>query len=252
MSRPTVQKIRRYFDAPLIITVMKISKSGHSVQFGLASLHQYVDDPEEVYFVKSPKSFLGANGLKPQQVALFEDLVCAMMLHIKQQAQSQLSEQITQAVIGRPINFQGLGGDDANAQAQGILERAATRAGFNDVVFQFEPVAAGLDFEATLNDEKRVLVVDIGGGTTDCSLLLMGPQWRQKPTVRIACWATAAAVSAVTIWISPAFKCLMPLLGMGGETEKALRCRYCRGMRWRLTTSRRRAILQRRQRTYAQ
>ena len=54
----------------------------NSVQFGLASLHQYVEDPEEVYFVKSPKSFLGASGLKPQQVALFEDLVCAMMLHI--------------------------------------------------------------------------------------------------------------------------------------------------------------------------
>ena len=45
----------------------------NSVQFGLASLHQYVEDPEEVYFVKSPKSFLGASGLKPQQVALFED-----------------------------------------------------------------------------------------------------------------------------------------------------------------------------------
>jgi hypothetical chaperone protein len=80
---------------------------GNSVQFGLASLHQYVEDPQEVYFVKSPKSFLGASGLKPQQVALFEDLVCAMMLHIKLQAQTQLPETIDQAVIGRPINFQG-------------------------------------------------------------------------------------------------------------------------------------------------
>ena len=78
----------------------------NSVQFGLASLQQYVEDPEEVYFVKSPKSFLGASGLKPQQVALFEDLVCAMMLHIKLQAESQLPELIDQAVIGRPINFQ--------------------------------------------------------------------------------------------------------------------------------------------------
>ncbi len=57
--------------------------------------------------MKSPKSFLGASGLKPQQVALFEDLVCAMMLHIRQQAQAQLPEAITQAVIGRPINFRG-------------------------------------------------------------------------------------------------------------------------------------------------
>lgn len=196
---------------------------GNSVQFGLASLHQYVDDPEEVYFVKSPKSFLGANGLKPQQVALFEDLVCAMMLHIKQQAQSQLSEQITQAVIGRPINFQGLGGDDANAQAQGILERAATRAGFNDVVFQFEPVAAGLDFEATLNDEKRVLVVDIGGGTTDCSLLLMGPQWRQKADRQDSLLGhSGCRIGGNDLDIALAFKCLMPLLGMGGETEKGI------------------------------
>ncbi|HBV9291612.1 TPA: molecular chaperone [Klebsiella aerogenes] len=196
---------------------------GNSVQFGLASLHQYVDDPEEVYFVKSPKSFLGANGLKPQQVALFEDLVCAMMLHIKQQAQSQLSEQITQAVIGRPINFQGLGGDDANAQAQGILERAATRAGFNDVVFQFEPVAAGLDFEATLNDEKRVLVVDIGGGTTDCSLLLMGPQWRQKADRQDSLLGhSGCRIGGNDLDIALAFKYLMPLLGMGGETEKGI------------------------------
>ncbi|ENZ7340261.1 molecular chaperone [Klebsiella aerogenes] len=196
---------------------------GNSVQFGLASLHQYVDDPEKVYFVKSPKSFLGANGLKPQQVALFEDLVCAMMLHIKQQAQSQLSEQITQAVIGRPINFQGLGGDDANAQAQGILERAATRAGFNDVVFQFEPVAAGLDFEATLNDEKRVLVVDIGGGTTDCSLLLMGPQWRQKADRQDSLLGhSGCRIGGNDLDIALAFKCLMPLLGMGGETEKGI------------------------------
>ncbi|GHK49217.1 hypothetical protein ECZU08_48130 [Escherichia coli] len=84
-----------------------IDVTAKSVQFGLSSLAQYIDDPEEVWFVKSPKSFLGASGLKPQQVALFEDLVCAMMLHIRQQAQAQLPEAITQAVIGRPINFRG-------------------------------------------------------------------------------------------------------------------------------------------------
>ncbi len=86
-----------------------IEVGAQSVQFGLASLAHYIDDPQEVWFVKSPKSFLGASGLKPQQVALFEDLVCAMMVHIRHTAHSQLPEAITQAVIGRPINFQGLG-----------------------------------------------------------------------------------------------------------------------------------------------
>ena len=196
---------------------------GNSVQFGLASLKQYIDDPEEVYFVKSPKSFLGASGLKPQQVAVFEDLVCSMMLHIRQQAQSQLQETIEQAVIGRPINFQGLGGDEANTQAVGILQRAAQRAGFRDVVFQYEPVAAGLDFEASLSEEKRVLVVDIGGGTTDCSLLLMGPQWRTRHDREQSLLGhSGCRVGGNDLDIALAFKSLMPLLGMGGETEKGI------------------------------
>ncbi|SFX79161.1 hypothetical chaperone protein [Kosakonia radicincitans] len=200
-----------------------IEVNAASVQFGLASLRQYVSDPEEVYFVKSPKSFLGASGLKPQQIALFEDLVCAMMLHIRQQAETQLPESINQAVIGRPINFQGLGGDDANAQAQGILERAAKRAGFRDVVFQYEPVAAGLDFEATLSEEKRVLVVDIGGGTTDCSILLMGPQWHARQDRAASLLGhSGCRVGGNDLDIALAFKSLMPLLGMGGQTEKGI------------------------------
>ena len=200
-----------------------IEVQGNSVQFGLASLKQYIDDPEEVYFVKSPKSFLGASGLKPQQVAVFEDLVCSMMLHIRQQAQTQLQETIEQAVIGRPINFQGLGGDEANTQAVGILQRAAQRAGFRDVVFQYEPVAAGLDFEASLSEEKRVLVVDIGGGTTDCSVLLMGPQWRTRHDREQSLLGhSGCRVGGNDLDIALAFKSLMPLLGMGGETEKGI------------------------------
>lgn len=171
-----------------------IDVTAKSVQFGLSSLAQYIDDPEEVWFVKSPKSFLGASGLKPQQVALFEDLVCAMMLHIRQQA-----------------------------QAQGILERAAKRAGFRDVVFQYEPVAAGLDYEATLQEEKRVLVVDIGGGTTDCSLLLMGPQWRSRLDREASLLGhSGCRIGGNDLDIALAFKNLMPLLGMGGETEKGI------------------------------
>ncbi|CAK9885370.1 MAG: Chaperone protein DnaK [Candidatus Erwinia impunctatus] len=103
-----------------------------------------------------------------------------MMSTIRQRAETQVDGVIQQAVIGRPINFQGMGGDDANQQAESLLYRAAQRAGFKEIEFQFEPVAAGLDYEATLTRETCVMVVDIGGGTTDCSLLLMGPQWRKQ------------------------------------------------------------------------
>ncbi|QCR35325.1 molecular chaperone [Nissabacter sp. SGAir0207] len=200
-----------------------ISVNGDSVLFGLSALAHYAEDPEEVYFVKSPKSFLGANGLKPQQIALFEDLVCAMMFHIKRQAEGELQQSITQTVIGRPVNFQGTGGDEANQQAQGILQRAAERAGFRDIAFQFEPVAAGLDFEATLQEEKTVLVVDIGGGTTDCSVLLMGPQWHgQADRQQSLLGHSGCRVGGNDLDIMLAFRQLMPLCGMGSQTTKGL------------------------------
>jgi hypothetical chaperone protein len=200
-----------------------IPVKSNSVLFGLEALAHYIADPEEVYFVRSPKSFLGANGLKPQQIALFEDLVCAMMFHIKRQAEAVLQSSIEQAVIGRPINFQGIGGEEANRQAQGILQRAATRAGFKEIEFQFEPVAAGLDFEATLSEEKIVLVVDIGGGTTDCSLLLMGPQWRDRADRQHSLLGhSGCRVGGNDLDIMLAFKQLMPLFGMGGETAKGI------------------------------
>ncbi|XYK65213.1 molecular chaperone [Serratia nematodiphila] len=200
-----------------------IPVNGDSVLFGLQALTHYMEDPEEVYFVRSPKSFLGANGLKPQQIALFEDLVCAMMFHIKRQAEKVLQTGIDQAVIGRPINFQGIGGDEANRQAQGILQRAAERAGFKDIEFQFEPVAAGLDFEATLSEEQTVLVVDIGGGTTDCSVLLMGPQWRDRADRQQSLLGhSGCRVGGNDLDIMLAFKQLMPLFGLGGETAKGI------------------------------
>jgi len=144
--------------------------------FGKAALEKYLEDPEEGYYIKSPKSFLGASGLAPMQIQLFEDIVAAMMSNVKKLTEEKLQREITQTVIGRPINFQGLHGEESNRQAINVLTNAAKRIGFKDVEFQFEPVAAGFEFEASLSKETRVLVVDIGGGTSDCSMLLMGPE----------------------------------------------------------------------------
>lgn len=150
------------------------------IVFGQAALDLYLKDPRDVYYVKSPKSFLGASGLHEVQISFFEDLVCAMMANIKHTAEQQLQHTITDTVIGRPINFHGCGGELANQQAEAILIKAAKRAGFRHIEFQFEPVAAGLEYEAALAQDQTVLVVDIGGGTTDCSLIKMGPSYRGK------------------------------------------------------------------------
>jgi hypothetical chaperone protein len=184
------------------------------LMFGQAALDCYLADPEFVYYVKSPKSFLGVNGLHDIQIRFFEDLVCAMMANIKQQSEASLQKMITHTVIGRPVNFQGLNSERANQQAENILYRAAKRAGFHEVVFQFEPVAAGLDYENQLTEDKTVLVVDIGGGTTDCSLLRMGPTYRKiRDRQESLLGHSGCRVGGNDLDIHLAFNRLMPAFG---------------------------------------
>ncbi len=185
--------------------------------FGQAALARYLDEPEEGYYIKSPKSFLGASGLVDAQINLFEDIVAAMMLNIKRLTETAEQRDITQAVIGRPINFQGLKGEESNRQAISVLTNAAKRVGFKDVEFQYEPVAAGFEYEASLTQETKVLVVDIGGGTTDCSMLLMGPEFKSSITRESHLLAhSGIRVGGNDFDIQLALKGIMPNLGMNG------------------------------------
>ncbi|MCG9595424.1 molecular chaperone [Vibrio sp. Isolate25] len=193
------------------------------VRFGQQALELYLEDPKDVYYVKSPKSFLGVTGLRDMQLAFFEDLVCAMMANIKTQTEYALQKEVSQTVIGRPINFLGRGGNESNVQAEGILRRAASRAGFRDIEFQFEPLAAGLDYEASLTTDKNVLVVDIGGGTTDCSFVQMGPTWcgKQDRTQSLIAHS-GQRIGGNDLDIFTAFKCFMQAFGMGSTSQSGL------------------------------
>ena len=149
-----------------------ISLEAEDVRFGEDALEAYLDDPEYTYYIKSPKSFLGTTGLREGQLVFFEDLVCAMMANVKRNVESALDQAVSQAVIGRPINFHRLGGEASNQQAEKILNRAARRAGFTDIEFQFEPVAAGLDYEATLSAETLLAHSGkmVGGNDIDIAI----------------------------------------------------------------------------------
>ncbi|MBO1271718.1 MULTISPECIES: molecular chaperone [Shewanella] len=200
-----------------------IDLQAEDLLFGQAALALYLAHPQDLYYVKSPKSFLGAMGLHEVQLSFFEDLVCAMMANIKRRAEQVTQQTIDDAVIGRPINFQGSGGEESNRQAENILRRAANRAGFRQVEFQFEPVAAGLEYEAGLTQEQIVLVVDIGGGTTDCSLLRMGPNWRKKKDRSGSLLAhSGQRVGGNDLDIHLAFRQLMPYFGLGSLLDSGL------------------------------
>lgn len=190
------------------------------LSFGQQALNNYLEEPEEGYYIKSPKSFLGASGLLPQQIDLFEDIVAAMMSNVKTLTEKALGRSVSQTVIGRPINFQGLKGEESNQQAISVLTKAAKRVGFKDVEFQFEPVAAGFEYEASLVQETKVLVVDIGGGTTDCSMLLMGPE-QAKHTNRQQDLLSHSGerVGGNDFDIAAALKGIMPSFGLNSRLK---------------------------------
>lgn len=193
------------------------------IQFGQSALDLYLDDPKYVYYVKSPKSFLGTTGLREAQIVFFEDLVCAMMANIKSKTEVALNKVVDDVVIGRPINFHGRGGKKSNQQAETILRRAAGRVGFKNIEFQFEPVAAGLEYESTLNEDKTVLVVDIGGGTSDCSMIEMGPSWKGKSNREASLLAhSGVRVGGNDLDIAMAYKQFMTTFGLGSNQLSGL------------------------------
>ncbi len=114
---------------------LDLANNETGLHIGSAAIAEYIDFPEDGYFVKSPKSFFGAIGLKPQQIAFFEDIATAMIMQIKQRAERQLGQNITHTVIGRPVNFQAIGGEQSNQQAlifspQQQNERVSKRLSF--------------------------------------------------------------------------------------------------------------------------
>ncbi|MGB1092229.1 MAG: molecular chaperone, partial [Oceanobacter sp.] len=195
------------------------------LNFGHQAFEHYFEEPEEGYFVKSPKSFLGASGLRPEFVSFFEDIVTAMMQQVKRRAETSLNRELTHTVIGRPVNFQGALSTDAGAelsnhQAIAILTKAAQRSGFKQVEFLYEPIAAGLSFERDLTENCVVLVVDIGGGTSDCAMVRMGPDHRGQPDRRRDFLAhTGERVGGNDLDIALAGRQLMTLFGLNAALK---------------------------------
>jgi hypothetical chaperone protein len=147
--------------------------------YGRLALHEYLEGYEG-RLMRSLKSLLGSKLLKSETTVLgsalpFKDLLGLFIGELKKRAEAQAERAFEEVVLGRPVFFVD---DDpaADQEAQNTLVAVAHKLGFKEVSFQYEPIAAAFDYESSLAREELVLIVDIGGGTSDFSLVRLAPE----------------------------------------------------------------------------
>lgn len=142
---------------------------------GQEAIQNYIDNGAIGRFMQSIKSFLPSKQFKQTYINRkryeLDDLIAIILKRIKNKGEEYVGHAVDDVVMGRPVFFS----EDAEKDilAENRLRKAAEKAGFKNIRFQLEPIAAAFTFEETLNegDEKKVLIGDFGGGTSDFTVL---------------------------------------------------------------------------------
>jgi hypothetical chaperone protein len=168
---------------PTIPSAIFFDAETNRVSFGRQAIRQYVDGTEG-RLMRALKSILGSALIEETtyvegRAISYKQVIAAFLKHLKTVAETDTNAELSHVVMGRPVFFV----DDDPARdraAQNTLEECARSVGFSHVEFELEPIAAALDFETGLASEQVTLVVDIGGGTADFSVVRLGPEAARK------------------------------------------------------------------------
>jgi hypothetical chaperone protein len=151
---------------------------------GPAAIERYLRAEEKGRLVQSLKSHLSSRSLTGTEVFgrpyKLEDLIARMLGDLRKRAATQFERPIRYAMVGRPVRFVGSETPEDDDFAVARLREAFAAAGFERVDFEMEPVAAACAYEATLDHDELILIGDFGGGTSDFSLLSVGPGVRRR------------------------------------------------------------------------
>jgi hypothetical chaperone protein len=151
---------------------------------GPEAIEQYLSAETKGRLIQSLKSFLTSRSLKSTEVfgrrMTLEDLIARILRDLREQAEKQFGASVQRAVVGRPVRFVGAENPEDNAFAEDRLRGAFMAAGYESVHFEIEPVAAAQHYESTLDHDELILIGDFGGGTSDFSLLRVGPGVRKR------------------------------------------------------------------------
>jgi len=151
---------------------------------GSAAIEHYLQADEKGRLIQSLKSHLSSRSLTGTEVFgrryKLEDLVARILGDLRKHAEKHFDRPISYAMVGRPVRFVGAETSDDDDYAVARLRVAFAAAGFERVEFEMEPVAAACAYEASIDHDELILIGDFGGGTSDFSLLRVGPNVRRR------------------------------------------------------------------------
>ena len=200
-------------------TAIFFNTEEHRTHFGRDAVTRYLEGTEG-RLMRSLKSLLGSALMQEKtavhgKLVAYQDIVGMFLKQLAATAQQQLGAVPRTVVMGRPVHFVD---EDAarDNQAQAALEHAARSAGFTDVRFQLEPIAAALDYEQRVTQETVVLVVDIGGGTSDFTVVRLGPERMHRADRTSDILATTGVhIGGTDFDRRLSLHAAMPMLGLG-------------------------------------
>lgn len=150
---------------------------------GPEAIMRYLEAEQKGRLIQSLKSYLASRLLTSTTVLgrpyLLEELLSFLIRSLKEKSEDSLQALGTRAVVGRPVRFSGAESKKDDEWAVSRLRTAFSRAGFDDVIFEYEPIGAAYYYEMRLDHDELILVADFGGGTSDFSLLQVGPSFRR-------------------------------------------------------------------------
>jgi hypothetical chaperone protein len=200
------------------------ARDGGKALIGRHAIAAYVDGTPG-RFMRSLKSVVGtslideATSVARKRIK-FRDVIATYLGAVKTRAEEAAGRQFRQAVLGRPVHFVD-NSPEADRRAEETLRAIAYGIGFEEVTFQFEPIAAALDYERAVAREQIALIADIGGGTSDFSIIRLSPDRRRKVDRKDDILANdGVRIGGTDFDRRLNLGSLMPLLGYGSDMKR--------------------------------
>ena len=187
---------------------------------GPEAINAYLDAETKGRLIVSIKSYLASRLFTTTSISgrsySLEELIAIILRRLRTSAMEQFNTEASRVVLGRPVRFSGAENAKDEALALERLRSAAELAGFQEVSFEFEPVAAAYQYETQLDHDELVLIGDFGGGTSDFTLAQLGPGRKlagRNPVVG----TSGVAIAGDTFDSRIMMRLVAPKLGLGSH-----------------------------------